>query len=657
MAIKIINSNDIFTNEQLEHHAKIYAGPGAGKTHFLVENIKNIVTTNPLITHSQSRKVLCVTYTNAAVDEIKQRLGKYSDSVEVSTIHSFIINHIIQPFQQDLRKIMSDDFKITVEDKGTISSQIEGLSILHGVDKNDIYNFICTSTDTKSEIGNLRYTKKAMEGVEVNNKCFIESIRNHPSNRSIELTPNNIKAEHIKPIKEYVWSKVKKLTHNEILYFGYRIVESNPIVLYILRVKFPFIFIDEFQDTNPLQTLLIQFIGEKSTWIGVVGDIAQSIYSFQGAYPADFQNFNIAGDRTLDEYVIQDNRRSTDNIVNFCNLLRQADQKVIQSSIREHNGTTRKESAESQSIHFLLGDSQAIQEKIKSIINQDGVVLTRTWATAFNYMTDVSDYQKTLLRRIYNSYYNSPIIIRDEILKHNNVTWVRAFRFIFSLWSGYSNNSFIDVVNALKLYCDIDLQKDSKKLNPRIIFQIGKLSETVFREIKEGNTEIFTCNIIEKFKSEIDKSDYHEFQHSLFNPESIVLFNELDSQTLQDNVRRLSWRTSYKLFHEVFSENSQFMTVHQAKGLEWNKVIVAVSPTRFDAIGQTINIFSNPQLVGELPRNEFTRIYYVACSRAKEELYIHITDTCTEYAKSVIKNAIDTFGGKTSRKICYDFMS
>ena len=658
MAIKIINSNDIFTDEQLEHHAKIYAGPGAGKTHFLVENIKNIVTANPLITHSQSRKVLCVTYTNAAVDEIKQRLGKYSDSVEVSTIHSFIINHIIQPFQQDLRKIMSDDFKITVEDKGTISSQIEGLSIIHGVDKNDIYNFICTSTDTKSEIGNLHYTKKAMESVEVNNKSFIESIRNKTPNRSIKLKADDesIATEHIKPIKEYVWSKVKKLTHNEILYFGYRIVESNPIVLYILRVKFPFIFIDEFQDTNPLQTLLIQLIGEKSTWIGVVGDIAQSIYSFQGAYPADFQNFNIAGDRTLDEYAIKDNRRSTDNIVNFCNLLRQADQNVIQSSIREHNSTTKKESAESQSIHFLLGNSQAIQDKIKSIINQDGVVLTRAWAAAFNYMTDVSDDQKTLLKRIYNSYFNSPIIIRDEILKHNNVTWVRAFRFIFSLWSGYSNNSFIDVVNALKLYCDIDLQKDRQKLNSRIIFQIGKLSETVFREIKEGNTEICTYNIIEKFKSEIGKPDYYEFQQSLFTPESIVLFNELDKQTLQDNVRQLSWRTSYKLFHEVFSENSQFMTVHQAKGLEWDKVIVAVSPTRFDAIGQTINIFSNPQLVGELPCNEFTRIYYVACSRAKEELYIHIQGTRIEDAKSVIKNAIDTFEKKASRKICYDFM-
>ena len=86
MAIKI-TSGDIFTPEQLEKHAKVYAGPGAGKTHFLVENIKNIVTTNPLITRSRARKVLCVTYTNAAVDEIKRRLDKFTDYIEVHTIH------------------------------------------------------------------------------------------------------------------------------------------------------------------------------------------------------------------------------------------------------------------------------------------------------------------------------------------------------------------------------------------------------------------------------------------------------------------------------------------------------------------------------------------------------------------------------------------
>ena len=86
-----INSSKLLTPEQLDSHIKIYAGPGAGKTHFLVENVKNIVTTYPHVAQSKARKVLCITYTNAGVDEIKRRLDRFSTSVEAHTIHGFII--------------------------------------------------------------------------------------------------------------------------------------------------------------------------------------------------------------------------------------------------------------------------------------------------------------------------------------------------------------------------------------------------------------------------------------------------------------------------------------------------------------------------------------------------------------------------------------
>ena len=61
MAIEM-TSGDIFTPEQLSYHAKVYAGPGAGKTHFLVENVKNIIANNPQIVQVPSRfmrKIVC----------------------------------------------------------------------------------------------------------------------------------------------------------------------------------------------------------------------------------------------------------------------------------------------------------------------------------------------------------------------------------------------------------------------------------------------------------------------------------------------------------------------------------------------------------------------------------------------------------------------
>lgn len=208
-----MTSGDIFTPEQLLYHAKVYAGPGAGKTHFLVENVKNIIANNPQIVQSRARKVLCVTYTNAAVDEIKRRLDKFTDHVEVYTIHGFIIKHIIQPFQQDLRDIIKSDFGITMESKGVISSQIEGVGILHGVDKEEIYDFVRRTNPVEFENDEFEYSKKSMGDIEVNCKSFVKSISNG-TDRKIELiAPRKIDERHVKSIKKYVWSVVKKLTH------------------------------------------------------------------------------------------------------------------------------------------------------------------------------------------------------------------------------------------------------------------------------------------------------------------------------------------------------------------------------------------------------------------------------------------------------------
>ncbi len=645
MAIEI-TSGDIFTPEQLEKHAKVYAGPGAGKTHFLVENIKNIVTTNSLITQSRMRKVLCVTYTNAAVGEIKRRLDKFTEHVEVYTIHGFIIEHIIQLFQQDLKDIMKSDFGIEVGNKGKISSQVEGLGILHGIDKNEIFDFIRQINPLEFSDDEFGYSKKAMGEVEVNNDAFISSITERTPRYMGLKIPSKIDERHVVPIKKYIWSIVRKLTHNEILYFGYRILESNPTALYAIRVKFPFIFVDEFQDTNPLQTLLIKLIGQKSTVIGVVGDVAQSIYSFQGAQPTDFKNFTIEGNRELKEYVINGNRRSTENVVNFCNFLRQSDSDVVQISDRPYDTEEQKVWSETKKIHFLIGNSVTIYSIIKNILKNNGVVLTRTWAAAFDYIQGVDEQQAKLLKSIYNSYYNSPIQLRDEIAEHNNVTWVRAFRFIFNLWESYLNGSFIDVIYALKLYATINV----RNLTPKAIFQIKKLSSNVFGEVDEQS---YTCEIIKKFNTEIEKPDFTNFRETFLGSNfTIPVFDDLDNERLTTAVTKLFWGTSYKLFTDVFSENSKYMTVHQAKGLEWDKVIVSVAPNSFDKI-KIADLYSNPQLMNENSADEFTRMYYVACSRAKEDLYVHILD---ESLISELQASINAYIDKTGKRIDYEFI-
>ena len=645
MAIEI-TSQGILTQEQLKSHFKIYAGPGAGKTHFLVENVKNIVTQNPVITESRLRKVLCVTYTNAAVDEIKKRLDKFTDCVDICTIHGFIIEHIIKPFQQDLVLLMKSDFGISVRAKGKITSQIEGLGILHGIDKNEIYEYVKKLNPSEFSSDVFNYSKKAMGEIQTDNNSFADSVIKGETRQVKLKAPSRIAECHIIPLKQYVWSVVRKLTHDEVLYFGYRILETNPTALYAIRVKFPFIFVDEFQDTNPIQTLLIKLIGQRSTIVGVIGDIAQSIYSFQGARPTDFGTFSIGGQRPIEEYVINGNRRSTANIVNLCNFLRQSDNKVKQVSKRAYNSEDAKAKVEAKKIHFLIGSSQNVQGIIQAVIQDGGVVLTRAWAAAFDYIRDIDDEQSELLKSIYSSYRPSPIQLRDEIVEHNNVTWVRAFRFIFMLWEGYLNGSFIDILRSLQLYGSIDPQK----ITPKVIYQIGKISKDIFSTIGDDTRTVST---IEAFNSKIKEQEYIDLRKAVFDGDfEIPLFDEYDDSR-RDLINGLHWGTSHKLFTEVFSEDSKYMTVHQAKGLEWDKVIVSVTPNKFDKI-KLSTLFGRPQLIDETPSDEFTRMYYVACSRAKEDLYIHIKTGCSS---DTIETAIASFVAQTKMQIAYEIVS
>jgi superfamily I DNA/RNA helicase len=603
-----ITSGDILTSEQLKTHIRVFAGPGAGKTHFLVENIKNIVTEQKSVSQSRLRKVLCVTYTNAAVDEIKERLNRFSDSVEIFTIHSFIIEHIIKPFQSDLRSIISEEFGIDTNSRKPITSQIEGLGILHGIDKEDIYKFV---NDITSENAVLTYSKKVMGDVQINIADFAE--HHNDKEFKVKLSVGKIPLNEAKAIKEYIWSVARKLTHDEILYFGYRILKHNSTALYALRVKFPFVFVDEFQDTNPVQAMILKLIGEESTVVGVIGDVAQSIYSFQGAKPSHFNSLSF-GNKTIDDYMIKGNRRSAENIVNFCNYLRQSDTGFSQKTIRKQT--------QNIPVRFLIGNSNSVKEHIESVINNNGVVITRAWAKAFSYISGIADDQIDILKKIHNNYRNTPIDIRAEIVEMNNVTWVRAFKFIFAFYEAFNSGSFIDAVKAFNFYSPIE----RKRLNIGLFKQMNLLASETFSDITEQTT---TVAIIEKMVALLSDEKVNVLLSSLLNGDfNITVFDEYDLTNNQDFVatlKKLNWKTSYKLFTEVFSKSSRYMTVHQAKGLEWDSVLVSVEPNRFDKI-TLADVYTNPKILSETAADEFVRMYYVACSRAREQLYIHLPD-------------------------------
>ena len=96
------------------------------------------------------------------------------------------------------------------------------------------------------------------------------------------------------------------------------------------------------------------------------------------------------------------------------------------------------------------------------------------------------------------------------------------------------------------------------------------------------------------------------------------------------------------------------MTVHQAKGLEWKKVVVSLEPSNFDNT-TFFNMFNNPKIVDETAQDEFTRLFYVACSRAEEELYIHLKNDMQEVETMKVK--LEEYAEKNGLSNFFEFIS
>src|SRR5690625_2109553 len=617
------------------------AGPGAGKTYFLVENIKNIIKTSPRMKKFSKRKLLCITYTNTAVNEIKQRLRDYEGNVEVSTIHGFIIKYIIEPYQCELKKLIKKQFNMKVPKDIKLTSQIEGFGILHGHSNEDLEKYLSKKLKKKVSISNRR---RDLEGTEIDIELYHSKVQ-----RKIKANVN-----YANEIKQYIWCKVGKLTHDEILYFGYQLLKSNSTIRYVLRVNFPFVFLDEFQDTNPIQTRLIEHLGNYSTIVGTIGDIAQSIYSYQGATPGEFDKFNIKGkENVTKQYVIKGNRRSTKNIVEFCNYIRQKDTHLSeQKSIKEYKNKKESVDIEDKPVKFIVGECENKYGKINDIIEQGGVVLLKGWADAFDYIRDISDAQSGHLREIRNSYFNTSIDIRKQIAEHRNLTWVKAFTFIHSLKEGYRSGHFNQILTAFEMY-----MKQSIFKSKLTITHLHQLKELINRLFKDFENKIKTVEMIQKFNRLLNLSEYKLIKELLTDTENrgIPIFDKWDKGRRKEELEQLEWDVSYQLFKEVFSPNPNLMTIHAAKGREWKKVVVNLTPNFFDKQKNIsfINMIKDPNVTtAKGDYGEFARLFYVACSRAKEELYIHIE--CKDKAEKVKIN-LENYRKERGLSKFYDF--
>jgi DNA helicase-2/ATP-dependent DNA helicase PcrA len=304
---KKISSGDII--EEINCHFKVTAGPGAGKTYWLVNHIKNVLRKTKKLTPAS--KVACISYTTIASEEIKRKLGNAGDRVEVSTIHSFLYRNILKPYlwvidKKDGNPLVNFERVDNHEDHFLA----EGYFVEIMRERKLFYKI--NEAFLKESLLKLRWS---MEAGQVS-LGFPPTVRPQ-LNKWYSDTKEKID-DFFMAYKGKFWEK-GIIHHDDVLYFSIRILMQLPFLSKILSKKFPYVFIDEFQDTNSIQTAIVKILAASGSFVGVIGDPAQAIYAFQNACVKDFEAFSLTG---LNEFVIEDNWRSTNAIVSFLNSLR-----------------------------------------------------------------------------------------------------------------------------------------------------------------------------------------------------------------------------------------------------------------------------------------------------------------------------------------------
>ncbi|WP_419782144.1 UvrD-helicase domain-containing protein [Malaciobacter marinus] len=269
---------EIFAHIRHEHNFLLSGGAGSGKTYSLVQFIQEAIRLNPTVT------VACMTYTNAAVKEIEERVNH--ENLQVSTIHDFLWDNI-KSFQNELKK-----------------------SLIQLINDPEV------KIKSPDGIVDATYYDALVDGIQY---------------------------------KEYVSIKNGIISHDEVLILANYMFQSYPKLCAIMKDKYKFILVDEYQDTNPVVVeIFLQHLKQSSrkNIIGFFGDSMQSIY-----------DDGIGG---LDEYIQtgdvyevkkEQNRRNPHLVIELANRLR-TDEIVQHPSTDNHAPNMQDERVKEGSIKF-----------------------------------------------------------------------------------------------------------------------------------------------------------------------------------------------------------------------------------------------------------------------------------------------------------------
>ncbi|MEJ6078817.1 UvrD-helicase domain-containing protein [Vibrio sp. 1-Bac 57] len=653
---KLVNEKSVQLkiNKSIDENSSFFfdAGAGSGKTYALIESLKYILKKYGQEISNRNQNILCITYTNAAAENIKLNFGN-SNIVKVSTIHERIweLIHLHQDalLREHVIKIKDKLVSLNASFMGSCHEQWLESGALK-----DFYNYFM-----QKEVKNLYYNSQDLKGdfeeklraigykFQRNKGKFINSINFLYGIDKLNRCLSDIKSGKNNTVKYDANFNSDRLhymiiSHDTLLEYGLALSLKYPMFNQIIIDSYPYILIDEYQDTNPnvvelLSKLTTDNKSNRKPLIGYFGDVMQSIYSDGISNRLNQYHGNL-------KYIYKEyNRRSRDEIINIFNTFR-ADN-LLQESIYENNigGTF--------SFHQLIDDkpfdsSKLVYEFVNKELsfqgeNVDCLVLKNEM------LAELSGF-----RTLYTSFKDffffkeqAQKLISKDLNKLDN-----TIRFIWGVME-FRNM----ILNKSRPLEDLLPKKEMPILMSEAQCYVSELQKLIDKDAKtfsdfitgifqlyDEGTLLYKTKIKELFPFDGFKYSVASFcsllndqlpsSGSITEEERLPKIDHILNINLSDYIK---W---YEFINDTSTDRIKFHTYHSTKGLEYENVVIIMENSFANQKEYFSDFFRNPKSEEFIERRN---LLYVACSRAISNLRVLYLDPIESF-----RSGVESFFGK-----------
>jgi DNA helicase-2/ATP-dependent DNA helicase PcrA len=631
-----LNDQQRIAVEHVDGPIMIIAGAGSGKTKVLTTRIAH------LMKHGvDAFNILALTFTNKAAAEMKERVEHALGNTEARNLYIGTFHSVFARILRGEATKLGYPHNFTIYDTDDAKSVIKGIvNELNLDDKHYkpayIYNRISAAKNSLIEPAMYKTDSVIQQEDARSNRQLMGDIYEAYAKRCF---------------------KNGAMDFDDLLLKMYQLLTHFPDALAKYQGRFRYILIDEYQDTNLAQYAIIKMLGARHENICVVGDDAQSIYSFRGATVQNILQFQ---DDYEDVKIVklEQNYRSTQTILNIAN-------NVIGNN-----------------------KNQIPKELWTSNVDGEKLILART-------MTDndegrfVADAIKEQQMRNHYANRDFALLYRTNAQSRSFEESLRRMNIPYKLVGGtsfYQRKEVKDYLAYLRLVVNSQDEENLKRIINYPLRGIGKTSvekilvrasemDKTFWEVIENPKEsgIYSSQLegfvtmIKSFRTMLEKQNAYDVafavgKHTnlvqeLYNDKSVEglaryenvqeLLNsikefsetpdeegELTEKSLGSYLQQITLLTDADQNNNMDADTVKLMTIHSAKGLEFQCVFV---------VGLEENLFpSSMSLYERADLEEERRLFYVAITRAKERLWVTYANSRYRFG-SLVQNEPSRF--------------